>query len=103
MCHTSKQMKKVFRQIEIKVLDWPGNSPDLHPIENLWSILKSRLQKLDCTTKTKLSEAIIQVWHGERQIKENYQMLVQSSQRGIEESRWPHNLLMRDIAMYNKK
>ena len=61
LCHTSKQVKRVFRQADIKVLDWPGNSPDLNPIENLRSILKSRLKKLDCTTKTKLVEAIIQL------------------------------------------
>ena len=53
-CHTSQQVKRVFRQADIKVLDWPGNSPDLNPIKNLWSILKSRLLKLNCTTKTKL-------------------------------------------------
>ena len=61
-CHTSKQVKKVFNEAAINVLDWPGNSLDLNPIENLWSILKSRLEKLDCTTKTKLIEAVIQVW-----------------------------------------
>ena len=62
-CHTSKQVKKVFNEAAINVLDWPGNSPDLNPIENRWSILKSRLQKLDCTTTTKLIEAVIQVWY----------------------------------------
>lgn len=25
---------------------WPGNSPDMNPIENLWSIVKSKIQKM---------------------------------------------------------
>ena len=49
--HLSKHVKKVFDEAAISVLDWPGNSSDLNPIKNLCSILKSRLQKLDYTTK----------------------------------------------------
>ena len=51
-----------FQEANLNVIDWPGNSPDLNAIENLWSVRKSRLQKFDCTM-TKLIEAIIQVWH----------------------------------------
>ena len=76
--HASNPVKGVFRQAEIKVLDWPGNSPDLNPTENLWSILKSRSQTIDCTTKTKLTEAIIQVWYRDPQFKKNRQILVQA-------------------------
>uniref|UniRef100_A0A3Q3QW79 Tc1-like transposase DDE domain-containing protein n=1 Tax=Monopterus albus TaxID=43700 RepID=A0A3Q3QW79_MONAL len=38
-CHTSKQVKNFFEENQINTLDWPGNSPDLNPIENLLKFL----------------------------------------------------------------
>ena len=27
----------------VHALDWPSNSPDLHPIENLWNLMKAKV------------------------------------------------------------
>jgi len=36
-------MYEIYGKNNIKVLDWPGNSPNLNPIKSLWSTIKSRL------------------------------------------------------------
>ena len=42
---------------------WPGNSPDLNPIENLWwSILKMRVDKPKPTNSDQLQALIMQEW-----------------------------------------
>ena len=41
---------------------WPGNSPDRNPIENLWSILKRRVDKQKPTNSDKFQASIMQEW-----------------------------------------
>ena len=39
-CHTAKLIKAFLLKEKIPLLPWPGNSPDMNPIENVWALLK---------------------------------------------------------------
>ena len=43
--------------------DWPSGSPDLNPIENLWSIMKCRVGEKNPQTIEELIQIVIEVWN----------------------------------------
>ena len=62
-CHTAKSVITWLKDCEIKFIeDWPGNSPDLNPIENLWQVVKHGLQGKDVSTLPKLEKEIRACW-----------------------------------------
>ena len=43
--------------------EWPGNPPDLNPIENLWSISKGKVDELEPVTKiNELKKRVESAW-----------------------------------------
>lgn len=39
-CHTAKFVRAFLQAQKIPILDWPGNSPDKSPVENMWEMVK---------------------------------------------------------------
>ena len=39
--HTANSIKEWFREHDFRILPWCPRSPDLNPIENLWSYIDS--------------------------------------------------------------
>ncbi|KAG1136550.1 hypothetical protein G6F37_012573 [Rhizopus arrhizus] len=49
--HTSKLVKQYLEQQFYNILEWLAQSPDLNPIENMWSLLNRRLNDYETAPK----------------------------------------------------
>ncbi len=60
--HTAKATKSWFNNHGVTVLDWPANSPDLNPIENLWGIVKRKMRNKRPKNADELKATIKATW-----------------------------------------
>jgi transposase len=59
--HTSKVVAKGLKDNKGKVLEWPSQSPDLKPIEDLWAELKKNVRARP-TNLTQLHQLCPEEW-----------------------------------------
>ncbi|GBP04283.1 Transposable element Tc1 transposase [Eumeta japonica] len=82
--HTAKIVKSWLQNQNFGTMEWPAQSPDLNPIENLWAIVKRRLGAYENPPKNvdELWERIQHEWRAlDRDI---IQKLVESMPKRIE-------------------
>lgn len=82
-CHRCKKVSGYLAEEKVDVLDWPGNSPDLNPIENLWTMMKNNVAERQPSSGEGLTQAIKEVWVTE--LSPDYcRTLVESMPRRLE-------------------
>ena len=64
-CHKTNLVMDFLARNRIQTLDWPPQSPDLNPIENLWAIVKARRFKKFGIPRTRIEliEQIFEMWN----------------------------------------
>lgn len=83
--HTSNLVKDYLKEQEYQVMEWPPQSPDLNPIENMWRLLKIRLNDYETPPNgmQELYERVTTVWYDVIK-KEECQKVIESMPRRIE-------------------
>lgn len=61
--HTANIVKDQISKLKLKMLDWAPKSPDLNPIEMLWSIIDKRLAAKPIYSKSELKDRLQEEWN----------------------------------------
>jgi transposase len=61
--HRSKHTKEYFQDKKINVMSWPAQSPDMNPIEHLWSDIKKRVRARNPKNISELKQIVEEEWY----------------------------------------
>lgn len=80
--YRSKVARLAQRKMRIESIPWPPESPDLNPTENLWRMMKSRINKREhlIGTKEDLKTPLVQNW--DQCTAADFNMLIENVQKG---------------------
>lgn len=77
-CHTAKICTRYLVGEGVRLLLWPGNSPDMNPIENVWGFVKKMLAQQTLNTHQQLIAALIKVWIRDASLLQKVQASIDS-------------------------
>lgn len=61
-CHKAKKVMSYLEDEGVEVMDWPAQSPDLNPIENVWKIIGERAQTRNPQNQNHLWDLLKEEW-----------------------------------------
>lgn len=61
-CHKAKMISKFLRDLDVQLLDWPPQSPDLNIIENVWAYIKRKRSPNLTQTREETIEEVEGLW-----------------------------------------
>ena len=64
--HKTAAVISFLEKNHINTFEWPPQSPDLSPIENIWNAMKMKLKAMKPRPKTyaKMRDAMLEIWAG---------------------------------------